>query len=248
MTTGDGLLATFNAPASGVRCTTAIREAVRTLGLEIKVGLHAGEYKVSGADVVGLAFRVGARVAAKARAGEVLVSSAVKDLMSQSGVRFKDRGVHQLKGVPSGGACTGSNIERCRAKADIGLAIGSIVRLQAQGVRTKNNLALGKVRRRVRPGPASFASSNLVYFCEPTLRTRLHMSGRGPSRHLVRRNETSGVEVIAEVPHPFCDVANDQNATFAARPPIEAISCFEFSLQPIMMPGPDWSAGYQIAD
>ena len=100
VTTGDGLLATFDAPASGVRCATAIREAVRTLGLEIRVGLHAGEYKVSGADVVGLAFHVGARVAAKARAGEVLVSSAVKDLMSQSRIRFKDRGVHQLKGVP----------------------------------------------------------------------------------------------------------------------------------------------------
>jgi class 3 adenylate cyclase len=101
VTTGDGLLATFDAPASGVRCATAIREAVRTLGLEIRVGLHAGEYQVSGPDVVGLAFHVGARVAAKARAGEVLVSSAVKDLlMSQSGIRLKDRGVHRLKGVP----------------------------------------------------------------------------------------------------------------------------------------------------
>jgi class 3 adenylate cyclase len=100
VTTGDGLLATFGAPAAGVRCATAIREAVRTLGLEIRAGLHAGEYKVSGAEVFGLAFHIGARVAAKARAGEVLVSSAVKDLMSQSGVRFKDRGVHQLKGVP----------------------------------------------------------------------------------------------------------------------------------------------------
>ena len=100
VTTGDGLLATFRAPAAGVRCATAIREAVRTLGLEIRVGLHAGEYKVSGTEVVGLAIHIGARVAAKARAGEVLVSSAVKDLMSQSGIRFKDRGVHQLKGVP----------------------------------------------------------------------------------------------------------------------------------------------------
>ena len=100
VTTGDGLLATFGAPAAGVGCAIAIREAVRTLGLEIRVGLHAGEYKASGAEVFGLAFHIGARVAAKARAGEVLVSSAVKDLMSQSGVRFKDRGVHQLKGLP----------------------------------------------------------------------------------------------------------------------------------------------------
>jgi len=100
VTTGDGLLATFGSPAAGVRCATAIREAVRTLGLEIRVGLHAGEYEVSGAEVVGLAFHIGARVAAKALAGEVLVSSAVADLMSQSGIRFKDRGTHQLKGVP----------------------------------------------------------------------------------------------------------------------------------------------------
>jgi class 3 adenylate cyclase len=100
VTTGDGLLATFRAPDAGIRCATAIRASVRTLGLEIRAGLHAGEYRVSGAEVFGLAFHIGARVAAKARAGEVLVSSAVKDVMSQSGVRFKDRGVHQLKGVP----------------------------------------------------------------------------------------------------------------------------------------------------
>jgi class 3 adenylate cyclase len=100
VTTGDGLLATFKAPATGVRCATAICKAVRTLGLEVRVGLHAGEYKVSGAEVVGLAFHIGARVAAKARAGEVLVSSAVRDLMPHSGTRFKDRGIHRLKGVP----------------------------------------------------------------------------------------------------------------------------------------------------
>jgi len=100
VTTGDGLLATFGAPAAGIRCATAIREAVRTLGLEVRVGLHAGEYKVSGAELIGLTLHIGARVAAKARAGEVLVSSVVKDLMSQSPVRFMDRGVHQLKGVP----------------------------------------------------------------------------------------------------------------------------------------------------
>ncbi|UFX49027.1 adenylate/guanylate cyclase domain-containing protein [Bradyrhizobium sp. 41S5] len=100
VTTGDGVLATFGAPAAGIRCATAIREAVRTLGLEIRVGLHAGEYKVSGAEVIGLAFHIGARVAAKARAGEVLVSSAVRNLMFESEIRFKDRGAHQLKGVP----------------------------------------------------------------------------------------------------------------------------------------------------
>ena len=73
---------------------------MRTLGLQIRVGLHAGEFKVSGGEVIGLAFHIGARVAAKARAGEVLVSSAVMNLMAQSAIGFKDRGIHQLKGVP----------------------------------------------------------------------------------------------------------------------------------------------------
>jgi class 3 adenylate cyclase len=100
VTTGDGLLATFRAPVAGVNCATSIREAVRTLGLEVRIGLHAGEYRVSGAELVGLTLHIGARVAAKARAGEVLVSRAVKDLMSKSDVSFADRGVHQLKGVP----------------------------------------------------------------------------------------------------------------------------------------------------
>ena len=100
VTTGDGLLATFAAPAAGIRCAGALHEAVRTLGLQIRVGLHVGEFKVSGGEMIGLAFHIGARVAAKARAGEVLVSSAVRDLMSPSKTGFKDRGTHQLKGVP----------------------------------------------------------------------------------------------------------------------------------------------------
>jgi class 3 adenylate cyclase len=100
VTTGDGLLATFGTPHAGIRCATAMREAVRTLGLDIRVGLHTGEYRESGAEIVGLAVHIGARVAAKARSGEVLVSSAVRDLMAKSEIRFKDRGVHQLKGVP----------------------------------------------------------------------------------------------------------------------------------------------------
>src|ERR1700730_9216821 len=99
-TTGDGMLATFEAPAKAIRCAAAIREAVRTLGLEIRAGLHIGEYKLIGEEVVGIAIHIGARVAAKAGASEVLVSSAVKDLVPESAIRFKDRGVHHLKGVP----------------------------------------------------------------------------------------------------------------------------------------------------
>ncbi|MBR1090378.1 adenylate/guanylate cyclase domain-containing protein [Bradyrhizobium manausense] len=102
VTTGDGVLATFKLPAAGINCATAIQKAVRTLGLDIRVGLHAGEYTISGGEMVGLAFHIGTRVAAKARAGEVLVSSAVKDLLAaQSQIRLRDHGSHQLKGVPA---------------------------------------------------------------------------------------------------------------------------------------------------
>ena len=100
-TTGDGVLATFRTPVAGVSCATAIQKAVRTLGLEIRIGLHAGEYTVSGGEIVGLALHIGTRVAAKARAGEVLVSSAVKDLIkAQTEIRLRDHGLHQLRGVP----------------------------------------------------------------------------------------------------------------------------------------------------
>ncbi|TWA92634.1 adenylate/guanylate cyclase domain-containing protein [Bradyrhizobium stylosanthis] len=101
VTTGDGVLATFRAPAAGITCATAIQKAVRTLGLEIRVGLHAGEYTLSGGEMVGLAFHICTRVAAKARGGEVLVSSAVKELMkAQPAIGLKDHGMHRLKGVP----------------------------------------------------------------------------------------------------------------------------------------------------
>ena len=99
VTTGDGILARFDAPDKAIRCSVAIREAVRTLGLEIRAGLHAGEYKLIGNEVVGLAIHIGVRVAAKASASEVLISSAVKELVSDSRFQFRDRGVHTLKGV-----------------------------------------------------------------------------------------------------------------------------------------------------
>ncbi len=101
VTTGDGVLATFRKPAAGIACANAVQKAVRTLGLEIRVGLHAGEYTISGGEMVGLAFHICTRVAAKARAGEVLVSSAVKELMTaQAAASLRDHGMHRLKGVP----------------------------------------------------------------------------------------------------------------------------------------------------
>jgi class 3 adenylate cyclase len=99
-TTGDGFLAAFDGPARAVRCACAITEAVRELGLEMRAGIHTGECEVLGGKVAGIAVHTGARVAAKAGPGEVLVSSTVKDLVAGSGIRFRDRGTHELRGVP----------------------------------------------------------------------------------------------------------------------------------------------------
>jgi len=97
---GDGLFAVFDGPARAIRCAHAITEAIRPLGLQIRAGLHTGEIELAGSSVRGIAVHIGARVAAAADAGEVLVSSTVKDLVVGSGIRFTDRGLHILKGVP----------------------------------------------------------------------------------------------------------------------------------------------------
>ncbi len=99
-TMGDGFLATFDGPARAIRCATASTEAVQALGLDIRAGLHTGEVEIMGDDVGGMAVHIGARVGAKASAGEVLVSGTVKDLVVGSGFEFADRGAHELKGVP----------------------------------------------------------------------------------------------------------------------------------------------------
>jgi pimeloyl-ACP methyl ester carboxylesterase/class 3 adenylate cyclase len=99
-TTGDGILATFDGPARGVRCACAIAGEIRRLGIEVRAGLHTGECEMFDDDVGGIAVHIGARVAALAGAGEVLVSSTVKDLVAGSGLRFGDRGSQSLKGVP----------------------------------------------------------------------------------------------------------------------------------------------------
>jgi class 3 adenylate cyclase len=99
-TAGDGFFARFDGPARAIRCALAIRDAVRDLGLELRLGLHAGECEVLDGKVAGIAVAIGARVSALAAAGEVLVSQTVKDLVAGSGIGFDDRGLAELKGVP----------------------------------------------------------------------------------------------------------------------------------------------------
>ena len=99
-TTGDGFLATFDGPARGIRCACAISDEAGQLGIETRAGLHTGECEMIGDDVGGIAVHIGARVAAVAGPGEVMVSSTVRDLVAGSGITFQDQGVHALKGVP----------------------------------------------------------------------------------------------------------------------------------------------------
>jgi pimeloyl-ACP methyl ester carboxylesterase len=98
-TLGDGCLATFDGPARAIRCGRAITEAARTLGLDVRVGLHSGEVELMEDDIGGIAVHIASRVGALAAVGEVLVSSTVKDLVAGSGIRFVDRGERQLKGL-----------------------------------------------------------------------------------------------------------------------------------------------------
>src|SRR5271168_1159580 len=99
-TSGDSFLAMFDGPQRAIRCAMAIRDAVQSLGIEVRAGLHTGECEVRGDDIGGIAVHIGARVSALAGPNEVLVSSTLRDLVIGSGLEFEDRGDHTLKGVP----------------------------------------------------------------------------------------------------------------------------------------------------
>jgi class 3 adenylate cyclase len=99
VTTGDGFLALFDGAARGVRCASAMTDAVRPLGIQIRTGLHTGEIKVVGGNARGVAVHAAARIAGLAGPSEVMVSGTTRDLLDGSGLRFEDRGEHELKGL-----------------------------------------------------------------------------------------------------------------------------------------------------
>jgi class 3 adenylate cyclase/pimeloyl-ACP methyl ester carboxylesterase len=99
-TAGDGLFAIFDGPARAIRCATAIAHEAKTLGIDVRAGLHTGEVEPTGGKVSGMAVHIGARVMALAGTSEVLISSTTRDLVSGSGIEFEARGAHALKGVP----------------------------------------------------------------------------------------------------------------------------------------------------
>jgi class 3 adenylate cyclase len=99
-TVGDGFVAIFKSPSVALDCADAIVDAVRPLGIEVRVGIHAGEVEVRGDDIAGMAVHIGARVGALAGPSEVLVSSTVREIVTGSRRDFVERGEYELKGVP----------------------------------------------------------------------------------------------------------------------------------------------------
>ena len=99
-TTGDGVLATFDGPGRAIRCALSFSSAVRQIGLPVRAGLHTGEIELRGSDIGGIAVHAAARVMAQSAPEEVLVSRVVTDLVAGAGLRFSERGSHELKGLP----------------------------------------------------------------------------------------------------------------------------------------------------
>jgi uncharacterized protein (TIGR00369 family) len=99
-TAGDGFFVRFESPARALECARAAREAVKRLGIEIRVGIHTGECELQGRRLTGMAVHVAARIQGLAGPGDILVSSTVKDIVVGSDTRFEDRGQHSLRGTP----------------------------------------------------------------------------------------------------------------------------------------------------
>jgi class 3 adenylate cyclase len=98
--TGDGILAMFDGPGRAVRCALALGTATGQIGLPLRAGLHTGEIEIRGRDIGGIAVHAAARVMAQSRPREVLVSRVVTDLVAGAGLKFTERGSHELKGLP----------------------------------------------------------------------------------------------------------------------------------------------------
>jgi class 3 adenylate cyclase len=97
---GDGLVASFTSAAAGVRCAASIASASRTLGVDVRAGVHSGECERRGSRLGGIVFHVGARLVNLAAPGEVIVSRTVTELVAGAGFDFARRGNHRLKGLP----------------------------------------------------------------------------------------------------------------------------------------------------
>jgi class 3 adenylate cyclase len=167
-TLGDGFLAVFEGPARAVRCARAMGEAVRGLGIEIRAGVHAGECDRRGDDLAGIAVNVAARIVAHATAGEVLVSSTVRELVLGSGLDFVDRGTFQLKGVPDEWhlfAAAGDGRTDSRSVGEVDPAVAAMTPGPRETMRPRDRLLLAGAHRA--PGVMRALGRPLLYRRRP---------------------------------------------------------------------------------
>jgi len=163
-TLGDGFLAVFEGPAKAIRCARAIRNAIRTLGIDIRAGVHTGECERRGDDLSGIAVNVAARIVARAGLGEVLVSSTVKELVLGSGLEFTDRGTHALKGVPDVWrlfSVAGDGFTDARPVSEVSPEVAALTPGPLQDLRPRDRVLLAAAHRT--PGLMRMLSRPLLH-------------------------------------------------------------------------------------
>jgi class 3 adenylate cyclase len=149
-TLGDGFLAVFEGPAKAIRAARAMSAALRPLGIEIRAGIHTGECDRRGEDLAGIAVNVAARIIAHARAGEIVVSGTVKELVLGSGIEFTDRGSHTLKGVPDEWhlfAVTGDGRIDARPVSEVAPAVAALTPGPLDHLRLRDRVMLAGAHR-----------------------------------------------------------------------------------------------------
>ena len=149
-TLGDGFLAVFEGPAKAIRAARAMGEAVRPLGIEIRAGIHTGECERRGEDLAGIAVNVAARIVAHAGAGEVLVSSTVRELVLGSGIEFVERGTYTLKGVPDEWhlfAVTGDGRTDARPVSEVSAEVAALTPGPLETLRPRDRVMLAGAHR-----------------------------------------------------------------------------------------------------
>jgi class 3 adenylate cyclase len=171
-TLGDGFLAVFEGPAKAIRAARAMGGAVRGLGIEMRAGVHAGECERRGDDLAGIAVNVAARIVAHAAAGEVLVSSTVRELVLGSGIEFAERGTYTLKGVPDEWhlfAATGDGCADARPVSEVSREVAALTPGPRATMRMRDRALLAGAHRT--PGLLRTLSRPLLYRKSPRART-----------------------------------------------------------------------------
>ncbi len=171
-TLGDGFLAVFEGPAKALRCARAICDAVRPLGVDVRIGVHTGECDRRGDDLAGIAVNVAARIVALAGTGEVLVSSTVRELVLGSGLEFVERGTHSLKGVPGEWrlfAVTGDGRTDARPVSEVEAAVAALTPGPLDTMRPRDRALLAAAQRS--PRTLRAVGRSFLYPRRPSKRT-----------------------------------------------------------------------------